>query len=318
METSERQTRSHLMQLFRRHGFRPRFELGQNFLIDLNIIEFVVRSAELTRNDVVLEVGTGTGGMTTFLASEAGHVISVDIDRQVHLLAREATAAYDNVTLLNQDALQSKHRFAPEVLENIKRQLAISPDRQLKLVANLPYGIATPVIANLVATDLPWNRMVVTIQYEVALRMQAEPRSEAYGALSVWLQSQCHVEILKKLGPTVFWPRPKVDSAVVLLTPDPEKRQAIGDREFFHDYLRGAFNHRRKLFRSVLHGLYPALSKPEIDDLLHGRGLVESVRAEELDVVTHVALAAGLRKRLAEKQELMRRGAEAACDSVES
>ncbi len=179
-------------------------------------------------------------------------------------------------------------------------------------------GQSTPVIANLAATDLPWTRMVVTIQYEVALRMQAEPRSEAYGALSVWLQSQCHVEILKKLGPTVFWPRPKVDSAVVLLTPDPEKRQAIGDREFFHNYLRGAFNHRRKLFRSVLHGLYPALSKPEIDDLLHGCGLVESARAEELDVVTHVALAAGLRKRLAEKQELMRRGAEAACDSVES
>lgn len=292
MEQIERQTRSHLMRLFERHGFHPRTNLGQNFLIDLNIVEFVVRAAELTRDDVVLEVGAGTGGMTTFLASQASHVISVELDRNMALLAREAIAPYANVTLLNQDALKNKNHFSPDVLAEIDRQLAATPARRLKLVANLPYSVATPVISNLVATELPWVRMVVTIQYELGLRMQAGPRSEDYGGLSVWLQSQCQVELLKKLGPTVFWPRPKVDSAVMQITPDPQARARIRDRAFFHDYVRRVFNYRRKLLRSVICGMYRKdLEKPEIDALLAELGLAESARAEELDVAAHIALA---------------------------
>ncbi|MEZ6051155.1 MAG: rRNA adenine N-6-methyltransferase family protein [Planctomycetaceae bacterium] len=112
----------------------------------------------------------------------------------------------------------------------------------MKLVANLPYSIATPVISNLVATDLDWNRMVVTIQYELGERMRARPSTSHYGSLSVWLQSQCRVKLLKKLGPTVFWPRPQVNSAIMKITPDRGAAAQISDRRFFQDYIRRVFH----------------------------------------------------------------------------
>ncbi|WP_437188426.1 16S rRNA (adenine(1518)-N(6)/adenine(1519)-N(6))-dimethyltransferase RsmA [Planctomicrobium sp. SH668] len=302
-EESERQTRSHLMRLFERHGYRPRHNLGQNFLIDINIVEFVVREAELTSNDVVLEVGPGTGGMTTFMAKEAAHVISVEIDPNMYRLATEAVQRYDNVTLINRDALRNKNNFADEVLELINRELAVDPNRRLKLVANLPYCVATPIISNLVASELPWTRMVVTIQYELGLRMQALPRTEDFGALSVWLQSQCQVELLRKVGPTVFWPRPKVDSAVVKLTADPQLRAQIHDRAFFHDFIRKVFNYRRKLLRSVLVGMYSnELTKPEVDEVIASVGLTGSTRAEELDIATHLRLSEAIQTAIQQKK----------------
>lgn len=304
-EQSERQTRSYLMRLFEQHGIHPRWSLGQNFLIDLNIIEFIVREAELTSRDVVLEVGPGTGGMTTFMAREAAHVISVELDRNMYQLASAATTNYSNVTLLNRDALQNKNRLAAEVLEVVEHELAVHPDRQLKLVANLPYSVATPVISNLVATNLPWTRMVVTIQYELGLRMQATAGSDDYGALSAWLQAQCRVELLKKLGPTVFWPRPKVDSAVVRIMPDPAARGRIHDREFFHDYIRRVFNYRRKLLRGVLTSMYPdQLSKADVESALTGAGIRESARAEELDVTTHLELSRLLQTWISRKSSI--------------
>jgi 16S rRNA (adenine1518-N6/adenine1519-N6)-dimethyltransferase len=301
MRDSERQTRSHLMQLFERHGFHPRSDLGQNFLIDLNIVEFVVRQAELTRDDVVLEVGAGTGGMTTFMAREAGHVVSVEFDRNMHRLAAEAVRPYENVTLLQQDALKNKNRFSPKVIEVIEHELQVDENRQLKLVANLPYSIATPVVSNLVATELPWVRQVVTIQFELGLRMQARPRSSHYGSLSVWLQSQCDVEMIKKLGPTVFWPRPKVDSAIMRIVPNPRLKARIGDRAFFHNYVRRVFNFRRKFLRSVVCGMYrKELDKPEVDEILSSLDLTGNARAEELDVATHVELSNRLHAALGE------------------
>ncbi|MCA8995155.1 MAG: ribosomal RNA small subunit methyltransferase A [Planctomycetaceae bacterium] len=289
---SERQTRSRLRSLFDHHGMRPRGKLGQNFLIDLNIIEFVVEEGELTERDVVLEVGTGTGGMTTFMAQSAGHVISVDVDQNMHRLARNVTDGYENITLITRDALKNKNAFAPEVLDAIREQLAVSPDRQLKLVANLPYSIATPVVSNLVATDLPWVRMIVTIQFELGLRMRAEPGDSNYGALSVWLQSQCFVKMIKKLRPNVFWPRPKVDSAIMRLSPYYQKRDAIADRPFYQDYLRRAFTLRRKLLRGVLCGMYrKQLTKPQIDEIMSSLGFDENTRAEAMTPDQHVELA---------------------------
>ena len=297
MSNAERQTRSHLMRKFQEHGFHPRTHLGQNFLIDLNIVEFVVREAELTDRDVVLEIGAGTGGMTTFMACEAGHVISVEVDQDMHKLATEAVAPYDNVTLLRTDALKNKNNFAPEVIEEIEKQLDVSPERRLKLVANLPYNIATPVVSNLVVTELPWIRMVITIQYELGLRMQAKQRQSHYGALSVWLQSQCNVEMLKQLGPTVFWPRPKVDSAIMKLTPNSERRNQISDRTFFHDFIRRLFGFRRKFIRSVLVGMFrKQLSKPEVDAVLADMEIEHNVRAEQLDVPTLVQLSNAYQK----------------------
>lgn len=292
MQDTDRQTRSHLMQLFQERGINPRSDLGQNFLIDLNIVEFVARNGEITGQDVVLEIGAGTGGMTTYLAKEAAHVVTVEYDRNMHRMASDAVAPYHNVTLLNLDALKNKNNFAPEVLAEIEKQLAVDPERRLKLVANLPYNIATPVISNLVATELPWVRMVVTIQYELGLRMKAEPRDSHYGSLSVWLQSQCFVKMIKKLGPTVFWPRPKVDSAIMRISPHYQNRHKIANREFFHDYCRRVFNQRRKFMRSVVVGMYSSeLSKPQVDELMQGMGFTATTRAEEVDVPTHVEFA---------------------------
>lgn len=292
MKAAERQTRSHLMQLFAKHGFHPRTDLGQNFLIDLNLVEFIVEQAQVGPNDVVLEIGAGTGGMTAFLAKQAAAVVSVEVDRNMYTLARDAVSQYENVTLLRCDALANKNRFADEVLQVVEGKLGEAPGRNLKLVSNLPYNIATPVVANMVATELPWERMIVTIQLELAERMTARPRTADYGALSVWLQSQCRVKILKTLRPNVFWPRPRVQSAIVKLLPDDQKRKRIRDRPFLQDFLRRLFHQRRKLLRSVLVGMYrKQLQKPEIDAILESTGLADSPRAEELAPEVLVKLA---------------------------
>ena len=220
------------MDLFNKHGFNPRGDLGQNFLIDINIIEFIVEEAELTADDVVLEVGSGTGGMTTFMGVAAGHVVSVEYDNNMYGLAKAQTANFDNITLMNLDALKNKNQIAPEVIAEVQKQLDAKPGRRLKMVANLPYNIATPLISNLVATELPWEKIVATIQLELAERMASSPGVSKYGSLATWLQAQAKVKVIKRMPPTIFWPRPKVDSAVVKIAPQPEKRAKIDDRVF--------------------------------------------------------------------------------------
>lgn len=280
------------MKLFSQHGFNPRTDLGQNFLIDLNLIDYLVSQAKLGPYDVVLEVGAGTGGLTSNLARQAAAVVSVEVDTNMYQLALKTVEGLENVTLLNCDVLKNKNHFAPEVIRVIEAELNQDSRRRLKLVSNLPYVIATPVVSNLVATDLPWQRMVVTIQAELSLRMVAKLRTSQYSALSVWLQSQCDLQILKRLGPTVFWPRPKVNSAIVQLVPNPSRRKSIQGRAFFQDFQRRLFHQRRKWIRSVLVGMYrKQLRKPDIDAILETMGLKESIRAEEMGVPQLIALS---------------------------
>jgi 16S rRNA (adenine1518-N6/adenine1519-N6)-dimethyltransferase len=296
MREAVRQTRSHLMDLFNKHGFNPRGDLGQNFLIDINIIEFIVEEAELTADDVVLEVGSGTGGMTTFMGVAAGHVVSVEYDNNMYKLAQAQTANFDNVTLINTDALKNKNQLAPEVIAEVQKQLDAKPGRRLKLVANLPYNIATPIISNLVATELPWVKIVATIQLELAERMASGPGVSKYGSLAAWLQAQAKVKVIKRMPPTIFWPRPKVDSAVVKITPQKEKRAKIVDREFFHDFVRRGFQHRRKHLRSVVCGMYrKQMPKSAIDECFVTEGIAPETRAEELDVAQLVSLSNSLK-----------------------
>ncbi|MDG1895538.1 MAG: 16S rRNA (adenine(1518)-N(6)/adenine(1519)-N(6))-dimethyltransferase RsmA [Fuerstiella sp.] len=291
MKDKDRQTRSYLMELFNKHGFNPRSDLGQNFLIDINLIEFAVRAAELSKDDLVLEVGPGTGGMTTFLSAEAGRVISVEVDCNMFALATEATQHCDNVTLINCDILKNKNTIAPEITDLLQGTLEARPGSNLKLVANLPYSVATPVISNLVASDLPWQKMVCTIQLELGEKMIAEPGTSSYGSLSVWMQSQCSVRIIRRLGPKVFWPRPKVNSAIVSIWRHDGRGDRIEDRKFFLDFLRRLFHHRRKLLRRVLVAMYSKqLSKPEVDAILEEQGHGRETRAEALDVPTLVKL----------------------------
>lgn len=288
------------MALFQQQGLHPRGDLGQNFLIDLNLLESIVAEADLGPDDVVLEIGAGTGGLTTFLAAAAGAVVSVEYDPNMYRLAHAETANLPDVLLLNCDALKNKNQLNPLVTEAVAERLAAAPGRHLKLVANLPYHVATPVIANLLASDFPWTRMVVTIQYEMAQRLNAKPSTSDYGALSVFVQAQCQVTLVHKLGPTVFWPRPKVDSAIVRIDPDLEARSRIHDRAALQSFLRDAFSQRRKVLGGVLAQMYKGrISRAVIDELLTELKIPPDARAEALEVGQLVELSNRLQQSVA-------------------
>ncbi len=230
----------------------------------------------------MLEVGTGTGGLTQQMAPLAAAVVSVEVDRNLHQLASEELFRFPNVTLLHTDALASKSRIEPAVLAAVEQLLRDGPGRRLKLVANLPFNLATPLISNLLALDRPPSTMTVTVQKEVGDRIVAQPGTKDYGALAIWVQCQCQAEIFRVLAPTVFWPRPKVSSAFVQITLDEKLRQGIPDRAFFHDFVRSMFFHRRKVLRSQLRSAQKRFSKDQVDQLLTKLGLEPTLRAERL------------------------------------
>jgi 16S rRNA (adenine1518-N6/adenine1519-N6)-dimethyltransferase len=296
--TTPRQTASFLIGKFREVGIRPNTRRGQNFLIDLNLVQLLADTADPTADDVVLEIGTGTGSLTAMLAARAAAVVTAEVDPQMYQLASEALIDCRNVTMLQLDALKNKSTFHPEVLQAVRDQLA-APGRRLKLAANLPYNIATPVLSNLLSTDLRPVSMTVTIQKELAERITAVPSSKDYGALSIWIQCQCDTRTVRILPPTVFWPQPKVESAILQILPDPDKRARIPDPAFFHTFVRSMFFHRRKFLRSELLSAFKSeLDKAAADDILREQALGGTARAEELSVEAMLALSEAVRRRL--------------------
>jgi 16S rRNA (adenine1518-N6/adenine1519-N6)-dimethyltransferase len=286
-----RQTKSFLISKFREMGIRPATRHGQNFLIDLNLHRMIVDSAELTDQDVVLEVGTGTGSITSELAQRAAAVVTVEIDGHLFELASEMLIDFKNVTMLHTDALKNKNNFNPVVLEAIGKQLAAAPGRRLKLVANLPYNIATPVLSNLLSCEYTPHSMVATIQKELAERIVAQPWSKDYSGLSVWMQCQANTEIVRLMAPSVFWPEPKVDSAIIRITVDPERRNAVPDLTYFHQFTKTIFIHRRKFLRAnVVAAMKGFLDKGEVDEILAEMQFADDVRTEQLDVPTLLRL----------------------------
>lgn len=296
---SPKQTRSYLMRRFEEVGIHPKTRHGQNFLIDLNLVQLLCDSAQLTPDDVVLEVGCGTGSLTSLMAPRAAAVVSAEIDPQLAQLAREQLAPFNNFTLLELDALESKSRMNAELLAAVQEQLAAAPNRRFKLAANLPYNIATPIISNLLESEIRPVSMTVTIQKELADRITASPSTKDYGALSIWVQAQARTHVVRIMPPTVFWPRPKIDSAILQIDVDPELRSRLGDAIFFHRFVRLLFCHRRKYLRSeVLGAARGRLSKPEVDEILREVNLDGTLRAESLDVSTLIALSEATRRRL--------------------
>lgn len=289
-----RQTQTYLRDLFAARGIHPRKQLGQNFLIDLNVMDVLLRAAEVDKHDVVLEIGSGTGSLTQRLAEAAAAVVSVEIDRDFHALARETVRHYSNAELLCCDVLKSKNLLNPEVMSAVERRLKETTPTRFKLVANLPYVVATPVIANLLLSARPPERMVVMVQAEIATRLASPPGSKDYGALSVLVQSLARVEIVRnRLPPAVFWPRPQVESSIVMISLDPERRARVGDPERLRHFLRDLYVHRRKNLRGALIG-WPSgkRDKEKVDRLLAELNLDGASRAEDLDVEQHLRLCA--------------------------
>src|SRR5262245_3826579 len=284
-----RQTLSFLADLFQKHGLRPKKKLGQNFLIDLNLLDVIVRAAELTPADVVLEVGTGTGSLTAQLADRAGAVLSVEVDADFHTLVTASRfRERPNLVLMHADILRNKNQIQPRVLEKLGEVHGLVSPARLKLGAQLPYVVATPVISNVLLLDLPLERMVVTVQWEIAERLWARPGTKDYGALSVLMQTAADVKLVRRLPPAVFWPRPKVDSAIVLIRPNPERRRAAPALPVLRNFLRDLYAHRRKNLRGALAALPSGRrAKDEVDRLLAELGLDGTLRAETLSVEDH-------------------------------
>lgn len=288
------------MRKFEKIGIHPRGKLGQNFLIDLNLLRLLHESAGIDENDVVLEVGTGTGSLTAAMSEKAGHLITVELDAVLHELAKQELFGKTNVEFIKADILENKNRLNPTVLNAVYAALDAKPNRRFKLVANLPYSVATPLMSNLLLTDRPPFSMTVTIQKELADRIVAKPSSKDWGALSLWMQSQCKTEIIRIMAPSVFWPRPKVNSAIIRVTLEENRRNKIPDIRFFHEFIRAMFFHRRKFLRSELCSAFKrTISKEKIDEIMQKMNFDEKTRAETLNLKTMLKLCEICRAELA-------------------
>ena len=230
-------------------GLRPRKRFGQHFLIDGNLMRLLVQSAEIGADDVILEIGPGTGGLTDLLVTRAKHVICVEIDRDLFTLLSERFQNQPHIELVCSDVLDGKHNLNPAVASSIREWGA---GGLLKLIANLPYDIATPLLMNLLL-DYPTVRcFCFTVQAEVGERIAAPAGSKVYGPLSIIAQNLCVVEKLARLGPSAFWPRPQVDSVMLRLDRRDHPGIPCEDAKRFAEFVHGVFEHRRKTFRSAL------------------------------------------------------------------
>jgi 16S rRNA (adenine1518-N6/adenine1519-N6)-dimethyltransferase len=285
------QTKQEIQQLLACAGEMPKKRLGQHFLIDLNLARLLVDYPQIRADDVVLEVGCGTGSLTEAMALKAGHVIAVDLDPTVTRIAESQLANCSNVEIINADILANKHRINAQVLDRIQAVRAVHRGRLL-LVANLPYHIASPLMINLVTAASPVDAMVVTIQKEVGDRMRALPGSGDYGGLSILLQATGHLELVRVLKPTVFWPKPLVDSAIVSYTHSREKAGQIPNMSLFQDVIDLFMTHRRKMLQATVKKADEHLCRrSEWPDIFSKCHVDPTLRPNQLAVQAYVSMA---------------------------
>jgi len=279
-------TPSVLKQIFSQRGISPNKRFGQNFLIDQNTLLSIPNIAELNENDVVLEIGTGTGGLTRLLADRSRHVFTVEVDKKLFEMATDILKLYKNVTLINADILKTKHELNPDIPALMLNWLKEHDQSHIKVVSNLPYNISTPVIINLLEGDLPIKLMVLMLQKEITERMAAMPGTREYGILSITTQLFSEVEVFKTLSPQVFWPRPEVYSALVKISVNKEKYAGrITDYPFFKKIIHAIFTSRRKTLLNSLEQLkLPNMSRERMKRIIEGMQLDERVRGEILSL----------------------------------
>ncbi len=243
------QTKHQIQQLLASAGIFPNKHFGQHFLIDLNLMRVLIDSARIGCDDIVLEVGCGTGSLTEGLAEKAGFCIAVEVDDTLAKIAQEQLAPKSNVVVVNTDILESKHTINSTVVNAIEKARSKRTGRLL-LVANLPYNVACPVMLNLVTGPTVVDQMYVTVQKQVAERMTAKPGSGDYGTLSIFLSATGEVKIERILKPTVFWPQPQVESAMVSFVRKEEKVRKIKSMELFSEVINLFMGHRRKMLKA--------------------------------------------------------------------
>lgn len=285
-----------LLALFERLGMRPQIRFGQNFLLDKNQVHYITRLGEITPADVVLEVGCGTGFLSQLLLEKGCTLLGVEYDRKLAGFLRERFQNVANFHLMEADILSGKNAINPEVLEQVKKLLAEKgAGGHLKCVSNLPYAAGTPFVANLFGTDLPWERAVFLLQYEVAQRLIASPGIPAYGSLSIVAALGGKVTIERRVPPQVFWPRPHVTSAVITIDFfSHEERLAIPWSEIRRICV-AIFQTRRKRLRNSLKGLFP---RDVLEEVLSNLGLSGEERGEDLSPECFLAFAREMRRLL--------------------
>jgi 16S rRNA (adenine1518-N6/adenine1519-N6)-dimethyltransferase len=279
-------------EILKKYKIRPTRTLGQNFLIDESVIRRIVDSAEISSGDMVIEVGSGVGNMTRELAARAGGVAAVEIDKRLIPALSESLAEFANVRIFNRDILKTD---VGEILEFFGKSGAQVPAVPVKVVANLPYYITTPIIMKFLEECTGIGVLVFMVQKEVADRMCASPGGKDYGALSVAVRYYSEAEKIFNVPPHCFIPQPDVDSTVVRLTVNRTPPVELLDRELFFKTVKASFGQRRKtLVNSLLNSGYFNAGREQIKDILIGLGIDEKQRGETLSVVQFAQLANSL------------------------
>ncbi len=263
------------IQVLQKYDLHLQKKYGQNFLIDERIVKGIVEAAGVDTSDLVLEIGPGIGTMTQYLCEAAGRVAAVEIDTHLIPVLEETLSSYNNVEIINQDILKL------DITELLRRQTAAF--RQVKVVANLPYYITTPIIMGLLESRAPIDSITVMVQKEVADRMRTGPGSKDYGALSLAVQYYAQPEVVLSVPPSSFIPQPSVGSSVIRLTRHPAPPVQVQDERLMFRVIRAAFNQRRKTLVNALgnSGMFP-LSKEQLAECIRQLGVSENIRGEVL------------------------------------
>ena len=272
-----------------RHGFTFKKSFGQNFLTDTNILQKIVDTSEVDDQVNVIEIGPGIGALTEFLAESAAQVMAFEIDHRLVPILADTLRDFDNVTVVNEDILKVD---LAKYIQNFK-----NPDLPIKVVANLPYYITTPILMHLIESGIPFSEFVVMMQKEVADRISAKPNTKAYGSLSIAVQYYMTAKVAFIVPRTVFVPAPNVDSAILKMVRRPEPAVAVEDEKFFFKVSKASFTHRRKTLWNNLTGYFGKTDeiKDKLTKALDQAGLSPSVRGEALGLEEFASLADALK-----------------------
>ncbi|SKC54563.1 16S rRNA (adenine1518-N6/adenine1519-N6)-dimethyltransferase [[Eubacterium] yurii] len=274
-------------EIIKKYGFKMTKSLGQNFLINENILDKIIESADINSDDVVLEIGTGIGTLTQRLCENAKKVIAVEIDKNLIPILNETLSDYDNITIINKDILKT------DINEELKN---LSVNQKIKLVANLPYYITTPIIMKVLEDKVNVDCMVLMLQKEVADRMNATPSTKNYGSLSIAVQYYCDTDIVCKVPKSSFIPEPNVDSLVLKLVVNEKRKVEIHDEELFFKIVRGSFSKRRKTILNSLSNYEDLGDKDKIQKLLEISEIDSKRRGETLSIYEFATLAKNYEK----------------------